>query len=116
MGYTPDVQEGPGEAGSDIVVTVNDPLLPELRIGVQVFSYEGSVEAPSLRSKLNQLLHGWEDNTLDYGALFTTGRCSDEAKEELRRHNKTTPEKQVELIDGDVLADLFLKYFPPEED
>ena len=48
MGYTSDVQEGPAEAGSDIVVTVGSPLLPdevEFRIGVQVFAYEGTVEA-----------------------------------------------------------------------
>ena len=52
MGYSVDsvaVQEGPAEAGSDVVVTVGDPLLPdriEFQIGVQVFSSKGTVEGP----------------------------------------------------------------------
>ena len=44
MGYSPEVQEGPAEAGSDVVVTINDPLLPEgeeIRIGIQAFAYQG---------------------------------------------------------------------------
>ena len=39
MGYSFVVQEGPAEAGSDIVVILGSPLLPdsvEIRIGVQV--------------------------------------------------------------------------------
>lgn len=63
MGYSPEkvkVQEGPAEAGSDVVVDVNHPLLPnEFRIGVQVFSSRGTVEEWYLRSKLEQLLGGW---------------------------------------------------------
>ena len=65
MGYTPDVQEGPHEAGSDVVVTVPDRLLPEkveIRIGIQVFSYVGDVQESALKSKLDQLLRGWETN------------------------------------------------------
>ena len=82
MGYTTDVhvQEGPAEAGSDVVVTVDNPLLPgEFRIGAQVFSYVGTVEEPDLQSKLDQLLRGWETNALDSGVLLTTGRCSEAA-------------------------------------
>ena len=117
MGYTYDVQEGPAEAGSDIVVTVGSPLLPdgvEFRIGVQVFAYVRTVEAPALQSKLNQLLGGWENNDLNYGALLTTGDCNAEAKEVLQNHNKNNPDRRVHLIEGDDLADLFLQYFPPE--
>ena len=117
MGYSCNVQEGPAEAGSDVVVTVGSPLLPdqvEFQIGVQVFAYTGPVEAEALRSKLNQLLSGWEDNSLNYGALLTTGRCSAEAKEVLQNHNKNNPDHLVRLIEGDDLADLFLQYFPPE--
>lgn len=116
MGYDPHVQEGPAEAGSDIIVTVNNPLLPdeiEFRIGVQVFAYEGDVEAEALRIKLKQLLGGWEDNSLNYGVLLTTGRCSAEAGRMLREHNRNNPNRLVRLIEGDDLADLFLKYFPP---
>ena len=117
MGYTVEVQEGPAEAGSDIVVTLTNPLLPrEFRIGVQVFSYEGVVEEPALGQKLDQLLEGWEGNALDYGVLLTTGRGSDDAKAALARHNMARPNRQVRLIDGDDLADLFLKHFPPEMD
>ena len=117
MGYTPHIQEGPAEAGSDVVVEVNNPLLPgEFRIGVQVFSYQGTVEEPALQSKLEQLLGGWEDNSLDYGVLLTTGRCSEAAVAALHdhnKHNKENPKRLVRLIEGDELADLFLKYFPP---
>ena len=116
MGYSFVVQEGPADAGSDVVVTVGDPLLPdsvEFQIGVQVFSAEGTVKESYFQSKLDQLLQGWDDNHLDYGALLTTGRCSKEARELLRKHNQNTPKRLVRLIDGDELADLFLQYFPP---
>ena len=110
-------RKGPAEAGSDVVVEVNNPLLPgEFRIGVQVFSYQGTVEEPALRSKLEQLLGGWEDNSLEYGVLLTTGRCSEAAVAALHdhnKHNKENPKRLVRLIEGDELADLFLKYFPP---
>ena len=119
MGYTTDVhvQEGPYEAGSDVVVTVDNPLLPgEFRIGVQVFSYEGDVQESALQPKLDQLLRGWETNSLNYGVLLTTGRCSPAAVAALHdhnKHNKENPKRLVRLIEGDELADLFLKYFPP---
>lgn len=50
MGYSSEVQEGPAEYGSDVIVTVGDPLLPNkgIRIGVQAFSYEDPVGAPAL--------------------------------------------------------------------
>ena len=116
MGYTPVVQEGPNEAGSDIVVTVHDRLLPEeieIRIGIQIFSYVGEIQETDLQYKLDQLLGGWEINELDYGVLLTTGHCSKTAKGALIRHNNDNPNRLVRLIDGDILADLFLEYFPP---
>ena len=119
MGYSIDqivVQEGPTEFGSDVVVTIGDPLLPrEFRIGIQVFSYKKTVEESDFGSKLKQLLEGWDQNSLDYGALLTTGRCSKEARELLSRHNQNEPKQLVRLIDGDEFADLFLQYFPPGE-
>lgn len=116
MGYSFNVQEGRTEAGSDVVVTVGSPLLPdevEFQIGVQVFAYDGTVAAHALRPKLDQLLQGWEDNDLNYGALLTTGHCSAEAKEVLQNHNRNKPDRLVHLIEGDDLAHLFLQYFPP---
>ena len=119
MGYSYVVREGPDERGSDVVVTLGDPVLPdsvEITIGVQVFASEGSVEEWYFREKLDQLLEGWDYNGLDYGALLTTGKFSEESKEALRRHNKDYPNRLVRLIDGDELADLFLEYFPPGEE
>ncbi len=115
MGYVHNVQEGPGEAGADIVVTVDDTLLPDegCRVGVQVFAFGGSVHEGSLKGKLNQLLAGWETNGLDYGVLLTTGTPTNEALAVLVAHNKENPERHVKLIDGNMLADLFLKHFPP---
>ena len=115
MGYSAEVQEGPAEAGSDVVVTVGNPLLPDdgFRIGVQAFAYEETVEEWALQDKLEQLLGGWEDNSLDYGVLLTTGRCSEAAVAALHKHNKEKPDRLVRLIEGDELADLFLKHFPP---
>ena len=120
MGYTfeVEVQEGPAEAGSDIVVTIDHPLLEDdFRVGVQAFAYKGTVEESDLQSKLEQLLGGWEYNSLDYGVLLTTGHCSPAAKAALRNHNDNNKERdrRVRLIEGDHLADLFLKYFPPNE-
>lgn len=114
MGYSPEVQEGPREDGSDVVVTIGSPLLPtEFRVGVQAFAYEETVEKWALNEKLKQLVDGWDANSLDYGVLLTTGRCSEAAKTALRNHNVGVPEQQVRLIEGDDLADLFLQYFPP---
>lgn len=117
MGYSFNVQEGRAEAGSDVVVTIGSPFLPnevEFQIGVQVFAYDGLVEADALQPKLDQLLRGWENNDLNYGALLTTGHCSEEAKQVLRDHNRNNPTRLVRLLEGDDLADLFLQYFPPE--
>ena len=114
-GYSAEVQEGPAEAGSDVVVTVGNPFLPDdgFRIGVQVFAFEGTVEERGLQEKLEQLLRGWEKNSLNYGVLLTTGCCSEAAVTALHKHNKEKPDRLVRLIEGDELADLFLKHFPP---
>lgn len=121
MGYTPDdvqVQEGRAEAGSDIVVTLGAPLLPDdgVRIGVQVFSYKDAVEENALKEKLDQLLCGWEDNEINYGVLLTTGLPSGPARAVLRSHNRNNPGRLVTLVDGESLSNLFLKYFPPASD
>ena len=115
MDYNYVVQEGRGEAGADIVVTVGDVLLRDegFRVGVQVFAFEGNVYEGSLEGKLNQLLKGWDANDLDYGVLLTTAIPTDEALAVLDSHNKEHPQRHVKLIDGNMLADLFLKYFPP---
>lgn len=116
MGYDADVQEGPTEAGSDVVVTVGDWLLGEettFRVGVQVFAYRGDIAPSSLEHKLGQLLSGWEANALDFGALLTTGHCTDKARELIHQHNYNNPKKKVRLIEGDELAARFLRYFPP---
>lgn len=117
MGYSYVVQEGPTEAGSDIVATVDDPLLPDdgFRIGIQVFAYGGEVDEYRLTEKLNQLLGGWRDNSLNYGVLLTTARPTASARAMLANHNDGTPDRYVKLIDGDALADLFLKHFPPSK-
>lgn len=116
MGYSVVVQECPAEAGTDVVVTIGSPLLlsdVEIRIGVQVFAWEGTVDEEGLKAKLEQLLAGWEENGLCYGALLTTGRCSEAAQKAVRRHNKEVPDRLVRLIDGEDLAELFLQHFPP---
>ncbi len=112
MGYFCELQEGPAEAGSDIVLTVGDRFLPDnvnFRVGVQIFSYKDSVDEHALKEKLEQLLQGWKRN--DYGALLTTGRCDEEAVAMLRRHNTDDRQRPVRLIDGDELA--VLQHFPP---
>ena len=116
MGYSAEIQEGPAEAGSDVVVTVGDWLLGNVtfRVGVQVFAYDGNIEERDFREKLMQLLNGWEANTLDFGALLTTGHCTEDARETLNQHNKSNPDKLVHLIEGKQLSDVFLKFFPPE--
>lgn len=118
MGHAAEIQEGAGEKGSDVVVTLGNPLLPDdvqFRIGIQVFAFEDEVEVGALQPKLKQLIDGWEANGLAYGVLLTTGRCNDDARDALREHNRQNPKKLVRLIDADDLTDLFLRYFPPED-
>ena len=122
MGYPPEnicLQEGPSEAGSDLVVTVSSPLLPNhgnfgFRVGVQAFAYKDDIAESSLKTKLEQLLEGWEANSLYSGVLLTTGKCTDEARVLIDKHNEDNPERPVRLIEGDELAELFLQYYPPE--
>ena len=116
MGYACVVQEGRYEAGSDLIVTVHSPLLPGdgFTVGVQTFAFEGDVTEASLKTKLEQLLDGWETNSLDSGVLLTTGKCIDEAKALIDKHNEDDPDRPVYLIEGDELAELFLQHFPPE--
>ena len=117
MGHAAEIQEGSHEAGSDVVVTLGNPLLPDdvqFRIGIQVFAFEGQVERHALIRKLAQLVDGWKANDLTYGVLLTTGRCSADARDALRDHNRQNQEMLVRLVDADDLADLFLRYFPPE--
>ena len=117
MGHAAEVQEGPHEAGSDVVVTLGNPLLPDdvqFRLGVQVFAYEGEITRDAVVGKLDQLLAGWNANDLSYGVLLTTGRCNPDARAAIRDHNLENPQQLVRLIDADDLADLFLRYFPPE--
>ena len=114
MGYDSDVQEGRSEAGSDLVVYLDSPLLPEtkeIRIGVQAFAYKDTVTTKALQGKLDQLLEGWEQNKLDCGVLLTTGNCGEDGRNLVTAHNKENPDRQVRLIDGPELADLFRKYF-----
>lgn len=117
MDYSVDLQEGPGEEGSDLIVNVGSPLLPDTatsQVGVQVGSYSGSVSAEKVKEKLDQLTSGWEQNELDYGALLTTGECTEEAHSVVREHNEDHPEQPVKLIDGEEVARLFLHHLAPE--
>ena len=110
MGYQCEVREGPAEAGTDLTLGIDDPLIEdEFTVGVQVFSFGGSVEEISLQTKLNQLLAGWEHNSLDYGVLFTTGTCNEDARETVEKHNREDPDRKVRLIDAPRLARLFLR-------
>ena len=114
MGYACVVQEGRYEAGSDLIVTVNSPLLPGdgFTVGVQAFAYEGDVAEAALKTKLEQLLEGWETNSLDSGVLLTTGDCGPAAERLIGKHNEDNPNRPVRLIEGDELAELFLQRFP----
>jgi hypothetical protein len=104
-----DLREGPSESGADLVIEVSHPFLDRpIVIGIQVGSYEGSVGATTVREKLNQLLNGWSDNSLDYGCLVLTGEWTEAAREELRRHNETEKRK-VKGIDGEGLARMLLQ-------
>jgi hypothetical protein len=111
------IQEGPSEKGSDIVVTISNPLInDEFAVGIQAFAYEGTVTAQKLQEKLDQLLKGWQANALDYGVLLTTGECGEEGRKLIGNHNKTNKDKPVRLIDGPELTKLFLKYFYQRQD
>lgn len=121
MGYSSEnieLKEGRNEQGSDIVVTVEHPLLYSkegFQVGVQVFAYTGKIAKQKLQEKLEQLLAGCEKNRLDYGVLLTTGFPEDAAREALCKHNIEDDQGRfVKLIDGDDLASLFLQHYPPD--
>ena len=100
-----DLREGPSEKGSDLVVEIqNDFLDRTLTIGIQVGSYEGDVSPETVRQKLDQLLDGWEANSLDYGALVLTGNWQDQAKQVVEDHNRDHPTQRIKWIDGRELA------------
>jgi hypothetical protein len=111
MGYSSEYQEGAGEKGSDIVVTVKSPLVPdEFTVGVQAFSFEGTVGAASVQRKLDQLLAGWEYWGLQYGVLMTTGELDSEARKLLEEHNRKNLNRRVTVIEGKGVAKLFLEW------
>lgn len=88
MGLHSEYQEGAYENGSDIVVTIQNVVLPEeVRVGVQVFAYEGEIVLAEFTRKLDQLIAGWEKNSLDFGLLMTTVVCGPECWRRLERHN-----------------------------
>ena len=100
-----DLREGPGEKGSDLIVEViNDFVDRPLVVGIQVGSYTDVVGREAVKEKLDQLLKGWTDNTLDFGALVLTGRWDDDANELLANHNRSNPDRKVKKIDGEALA------------
>jgi hypothetical protein len=117
MGYSFRVQEGPGERGSDLVVTVGSDLLPrEFTVGVQVKSFQEDVSLNDLRETVTQLENGWDANALDYGVVLTTGICSVELFEFVAAHNRDKPTHHVLLIDGQKLAELFIQHFGAPDD
>lgn len=118
MGLHYEVIEGPREKGSDIIVTVQYPLLPDesKTIGVQAFAYKETIDADDLREKLTQLLSGWLDHALDYGVLLTTGNCASEGHDIIKSHNEEHTDRPVTLIDGPPLSDLFLRYFYTDQE
>lgn len=111
MGYSVDVQEGRYERGSDLVVTVGSPLLPEEAtslVGVQVASFSGKVSGHNLQKKVDQLINRGEANELDFGVILTTGQCEEEALDRIEAHNSES-ERKIKVIDGKPLAGLFLR-------
>lgn len=113
MGYSSVIrQEGPFEKGADLLVTVGSDFLPrQFVVGVQVFAYSGDVTLEALTRKLDQLLSGWDENGLDYGALVTTGLCGRAGEQLIEKHNNAKPNRLVALIDAIRLSNLFLSHF-----
>jgi hypothetical protein len=100
-----DLREGPGEDGADLVIELNNEFLERpIVIGVQVKCCEGLVDASTVKDKLDQLLRGWEANTLDYGALVLSGEWTDDAQKMLSGHNQNNPQRKIKKIDGTQLA------------
>jgi Restriction endonuclease len=104
-GETVDLREGPTERGSDLIIELsNDFLDRSVVLGVQVKCYEGLIYADAVERALNQLIDGWEANTLDYGALVLSGEWTAEADKVLADHNQKCPHRRVKKVDGTQLA------------
>jgi hypothetical protein len=104
-GESVDLREGPSERGTDLVVEIqNDFLDRPLVIGMQIGSYENEVHPRTVKEKLNQLLSGWDSNSLDYGALILTGEWKEESVQVVENHNRENPSRRIKWIDGRQLA------------
>jgi hypothetical protein len=109
FGYSVQLQEGPAEFGSDLLVQIsNEFLVRPIVVGIQIGSYEGSVNASQVQLKLDQLLAGWDRNHLDAGALILAGECGSESRQVVHNHNLKEPSRTVKLLDGADLARIVL--------
>jgi hypothetical protein len=105
-----DLREGAGEKGSDLILEIASDFVDRpLVVGIQVGSFSQIVSRATVKEKLEQLLAGWEANTLDYGALVLTGRWDTEATEFLAQHNRDNPSQKVKKIDGEDLSRIVMR-------
>lgn len=105
-----DLREGAGEKGSDLVIEIrNDFLERPIVVGIQAMSCVGEVHADTVKRKLEQLLGGWEENILDYGALVLTGNWTDDADQLLASHNRDNPMRRVKKVDAEGLARIVMR-------
>ena len=112
MGYIVEYREGRSERGSDLVITVSTPFFDTgVKIGIQIKSFTGIVEAQTTRDTLAQLLSGWEYYALDYGVVLSTGEFDKGSIELIENHNNANPKRLVKLIDGKGIARLFIENF-----
>ena len=110
-----DYQEGRSENGSDIVLSIDNPvLLRPMRVGIQVKAYSGNVSPQELQRALTQLLNGWEANRLDAGALVITGDINAAAREVLNAHNRENHRQPVRLLDAAQITRLAFQVYYKE--
>ena len=108
-GYFVTYQDGPSEKGADLIIEIENAFIKEpILIGVQVGSYQDEVSKHTVREKMEQLLTGWEDNKLKYGALVLAGKCGRDAHSVIDDHNHKNPDQRITLLDGRELAMLIL--------
>lgn len=90
-----------GDKGVDVVGTLNSDGLANIRLKIQVKRMKGSVGIDEVLRTRGSLGSG------DHGVIITLSSFTTQAQEDAQDEEKA----QINLIDGDFLVDLILKYY-----
>ncbi len=101
IGFEATATQYVGDKGVDVIGTLNADGLANIRLRIQVKRIKGSIGIDEVLRTRGSLGPG------DHGAIITLSSFTAQAQEEAQDEEKTP----INLIDGDFLVDLILKYY-----